>query len=110
VSKCLEQARAEKRIGQALEAKVLLSAPQALLPLLENYLPLLPNYFIVSQVELCPSLDQATAAEGIEGLLIRIDAADGTKCERCWNYVTSVGQDKDHPQVCRRCVDALANC
>jgi isoleucyl-tRNA synthetase len=110
VSKCLEQARAEKRIGQALEAKVLLSAPQALLPLLEEYLPLLPNYFIVSQVELCAGLDQATLAEGIEGLLIRIDAADGEKCERCWNYVTSVGQDQAHPQVCRRCVDALANC
>ncbi len=108
VSKSLEVARSEKRIGQSLEAKVMLNAPQALLPLLQEYLPLLPSYFIVSQVELCESLEGATAAEGIEDLQLRVDAADGDKCERCWNYVTSVGENKEHPQACQRCVDALA--
>jgi isoleucyl-tRNA synthetase len=108
VSKSLEIARSEKRIGQSLEAKVLLNAPQALLPLLQEYLPLLPSYFIVSQVELCETLDGATTAEGIEDLQLRVDAADGEKCERCWNYVTSVGENKEHPQACQRCVDALA--
>jgi len=108
VSKSLEVARSEKRIGQSLEAKVLLNAPASLLPLLQKYLPLLPGYFIVSQVELCETLEGATAAEGIAGLHLRVDAAEGEKCERCWNYVTSVGSNPEHPQACQRCVDALA--
>jgi len=108
VSKVLEMARAEKRIGQSLAAKVLLKTPEPLKPLLEKYHELLPSYFIVSQVSLVDELEGGIAAEGIPGLLLQVDAADGEKCERCWNFATSVGDNKGHPSVCHRCSAALA--
>ena len=33
--------------------------------------------------------------------------ASGEKCERCWNYSTSVGSDKEMPEVCDKCLQAL---
>ncbi|MDT8421518.1 MAG: isoleucine--tRNA ligase [Desulfuromonadales bacterium] len=107
VSKSLELARAEKRIGQSLEAKIVLKAPEAYRELLADYRDLLPGYFIVSQVELVDELEGGTAAEGIAGLELRVDAADGEKCERCWNFASSVGDTAAHPAVCARCASAL---
>jgi isoleucyl-tRNA synthetase len=34
-------------------------------------------------------------------------AANGTKCERCWNYSVLTGADKRWPTVCERCSAAL---
>jgi isoleucyl-tRNA synthetase len=39
---------------------------------------------------------------------VSVQRADGTKCERCWNYSTHVGENSDYPTVCERCVKALA--
>ncbi|MEA3362202.1 MAG: isoleucine--tRNA ligase [Thermodesulfobacteriota bacterium] len=108
VSKQLEKARADKQLGQSLEAKVILDAPDSYKPLLTEYLDMLPTYFIVSQVELTTNLPAAVEAEGIPGLKLQILPADGEKCERCWNYATSVGQNSEHPTLCARCTDALA--
>ncbi len=47
---------------------------------------------------------QTTSASGKIGVTI----ADGVKCDRCWNYSDTVGQNAEHPTVCDRCVDALA--
>jgi len=47
-------------------------------------------------------------ATGLEGLQIRIERAKGSKCERCWNYSTHVGESADYPTLCERCVAALA--
>jgi isoleucyl-tRNA synthetase len=44
----------------------------------------------------------------VDGLQIKIDRALGTKCERCWNYSTHVGENADYPTVCERCVAALS--
>jgi isoleucyl-tRNA synthetase len=33
--------------------------------------------------------------------------ADGTKCDRCWNYSTHVGENTRYPTVCERCTEAL---
>ena len=108
VSKQLENARADKQLGQSLEAKVLLDVPASYQPLMTEYLDLLPTYFIVSQVELTSDLPAAVEAENIPGLKLQILPAEGEKCERCWNYATSVGQDSEHPTICARCVAALA--
>jgi len=108
VSKVLEKARAEKRIGQSLEAKVVLQVPGELKDLLASYSNLLPAYFIVSQVEVVTNLAGGQEAEQIPGLKLQVVAADGDKCERCWNYATSVGSTTDHPTVCARCAAALA--
>jgi isoleucyl-tRNA synthetase len=39
---------------------------------------------------------------------VEIQKADGTKCERCWNYSTRVGEFTNYPTVCERCIDALS--
>jgi isoleucyl-tRNA synthetase len=108
VSKQLEIARAEKRLGQSLEAKILLSVPDSDRELIESYKELLPAYFIVSQVELTDDIPQPQDAEHIPGLKLQVLKADGEKCDRCWNYSTSIGATEKHPTVCGRCAAALA--
>ena len=108
VSRQLEKARADKQLGQSLEAKILLDAPEEYQQLLTDYLESLPTYFIVSQVELTKDLSAAVEAENIPGLKLQVLPADGEKCERCWNYATSVGENSEHPTLCARCADVLA--
>jgi isoleucyl-tRNA synthetase len=108
VLRALEAARAAKAISGALEAKVVLSAGQDLSPLLEEYRSWLPGLFIVSQVELASAAPGgAQRSEVLPGLSVSVQRADGTKCERCWNYSTHVGESADFPTVCERCVKAL---
>jgi isoleucyl-tRNA synthetase len=108
----LEQARAAKIIGGGLEAKVHLHAgPEAagLQKLLEEKQSVLPALFIVSQVVVHPSAIAASVpAETLPGLTIKIERADGAKCERCWNYSKHVGENSRYPTVCERCTEALA--
>ena len=107
----LEQARTAKTIGGGLEAKVhLFAAPEAqgLQTLLTDRLASLPALFIVSQVEIDSAASEgATQSETLPGLFIRIDRADGKKCDRCWNYSVHVGENSRYPTVCERCTAAL---
>ena len=103
VLKSLEEARKEKRIGKALEAKVRLEVPAGLAQLIEKYQSSLKELFNVSQVELTPAAEQ----NGSSTLLVTTLPADGTKCERCWNYSVHVGESQKWPTVCERCVAAL---
>jgi isoleucyl-tRNA synthetase len=108
VLRALEAARNAKTISGALEAKVLLRAGSDLGPLLEQYKSWLPAMFIVSQVELgIPASADGQKSELLPGLSVTVRRADGTKCERCWNYSTHVGESADYPTVCERCVKAL---
>jgi isoleucyl-tRNA synthetase len=108
----LEQARNAKTIGGGLEAKVHLHAAAeaaGLQKLLEASASLLPALFIVSQVVVSPSpIDGAAPSETLPSLQIKIDRADGKKCDRCWNYSIHVGENSRYPTVCERCTSALA--
>ncbi|MGH9666383.1 MAG: class I tRNA ligase family protein, partial [Bryobacteraceae bacterium] len=99
VLKSLEAARQQKSIGAPLEAKVLLSANADMLPLLNEYAPELPALFIVSQVTL--------AAQDADEVSVRVERADGTKCERCWKYTTDVGSHPEFPGACAACARAV---
>jgi isoleucyl-tRNA synthetase len=98
VLRALEEARVAKQIGSSLQAKVTLKASGSALELLQRHQNDLRYLFIVSQVELGESPDLFT---------IGVSAAEGTKCERCWNYSTRVGESERYPTVCERCVAAL---
>jgi len=108
----LEQARATKAIGGGLEAKVKLHASSeapGLQKLLQERRDVLPALFIVSQVEVEPAAPAGTVkSDLLPGLAIKIERADGAKCERCWNYSTHVGENPRYPTVCERCTEALA--
>jgi isoleucyl-tRNA synthetase len=95
----LEKARTNKVIGSSLEAAVVISASGSTHELLKKYQSELRYVFIVSQVVLA----EAQTGE----MEIRIKRADGSKCERCWNYSTRVGEFERYPTVCERCAEAL---
>ncbi|HEX6397598.1 MAG TPA: zinc finger domain-containing protein, partial [Steroidobacteraceae bacterium] len=46
------------------------------------------------------------AKEG--GVWIRVQASTAPKCERCWHHRPEVGSNTDHPTICGRCVENLA--
>ncbi len=97
VLKSLEEARKDKRIGKALEAKVRIEADADTDALLKRYLSGLKELLNVSEVEL---------AFG-DKLGVTTLPADGIKCERCWNYRTDTAPYGDWPVVCGRCREAL---
>ncbi|MBI3664141.1 MAG: isoleucine--tRNA ligase [Acidobacteria bacterium] len=101
VLKALEGPRNSKFISSALEAKVVLRANAELSALLQSYAAHLPALFIVSQVEI------VSGSNGPAPMEVEVLRAEGTKCERCWNYSTHVGENADVPTVCERCVTAL---
>ncbi len=97
--KSLEEARKAKQIGKALDARLVLEVPQAMGALLERYRDSLKELLNVSQVEVLTGPSQQVIATTL--------LADGTKCERCWNYSVHVGEDWRWPTVCERCSAAL---
>jgi isoleucyl-tRNA synthetase len=108
VNKALEVKRAERFIGNSLEAKVLLFLPQGkeqeYKTLIDQYGDFLPAFFIVSAVEIAEkSLDGSYKSTEIEGLEIKIEKAPGAKCQRCWNWKETVGSFKEAPEICERC-------
>jgi isoleucyl-tRNA synthetase len=109
VSKALELARNEKRIGHSLDARVTIDAPAGpWRDLLLDYREELAMLFIVSQVELAEELAGGVDGDSVKGLKVRIEKASGEKCERCWNYSESVGRNDAHPTVCHRCREAIS--
>jgi len=102
VLKPLEQARAKNQIGKSLEAQVKLTASDPLHSVLERHKDDLRYLFIVSQVTL-----EKGSGNGTGSLQVEVSPAAGEKCERCWNYSTRVGEDKNYPTVCERCVPIL---
>ncbi|GGG73477.1 isoleucine--tRNA ligase [Edaphobacter dinghuensis] len=97
----LEAARRDKLVGKGLDAKVQIEASEPLLTLLKKYEPSLKELFNTSQVELA-HIEHADLQPRVTTV-----AADGIKCERCWNYTTDVGNDARYPTVCLRCAEAL---
>jgi isoleucyl-tRNA synthetase len=51
-------------------------------------------------------VSQVTLVEG-DSFAVRVDEAEGVKCERCWHYTVDVGADPAYPTACRRCVGHL---
>ncbi|MBW2519097.1 MAG: isoleucine--tRNA ligase [Deltaproteobacteria bacterium] len=109
VAKVLEKARAEKLIGHSLDAQVKLSATGELADLLQNEADQLSSLFIVSQVNLHSDLSDGVVGEANPTLRIQINRAKGQKCNRCWNYATTVGDSESHPEICHRCENVLTN-
>ena len=104
VMKALELARAEKRIGKSLDAKVTVYAEGAAFDTLKAFEGELPTLFIVSQVSLVNGAAPAdlTVEEGAP-IAVAVDTAEGEKCDRCWNYTTDAFHDGEEGVLCPRC-------
>ena len=110
VNGVLEAARAEKRIGKALEARVNLcardDAAKAALAAVGDLD--LAELFIVSAcdvVEMLPDADHvAGAGTNFPGLTVQVMEAEGEKCPRCWIHSTHPNADG----LCPRCAAVVA--
>ena len=102
--KVLEEARAQKTIGNSLEARVKISASEEDYNFLSQFLKDLPAIFIVSQVELKEGLPGKSKDENLK---VEVKKARGEKCVRCWNWSEAVGKEKKHPQLCPRCLQVI---
>ena len=109
VTKALEVARNEKRIGHSLDASVTLGLSTDLAEALLPYKDQLRSIFIVSSVEMV-NIDQmgGEETEGVMGLKVEISASSDHKCARCWVRDPTVGHDSTHPGICQRCLRALS--
>ena len=105
VYKALEEARNEKVIGKSLDAKVTLTEPTDLN--LDDIRGSLAQFFIVSQVEVVDKLEDG---KSFDNVTVKVEHADGERCNRCWNYSTAeslVNHDDDICPRCREVVDSL---
>ena len=93
VNVALEAARAEKKIGKALEAQVALTVAAEDAFLAEMDAQLVADLFIVSKVEITVGAEMA----------VSIAAAEGKKCERCWKFHADV----DANGLCPRCAGVV---
>ncbi|MBO5701121.1 MAG: isoleucine--tRNA ligase [Clostridia bacterium] len=109
VMKALEIARAEKKIGKSLDAKVTVyTADAAVLELLGKFTEEeLKTVFITSGAHVV----NAAAPEGAyvpeEGkIAVLVENADGKRCDRCWCYSTE-GESDEEGFICERCKKIL---
>jgi isoleucyl-tRNA synthetase len=109
VLKVLEEKRAEKLIGNSLEAEVNFKAPDKLFLFLKSYHNILEDLFIVSKVTISKltSGKELTLEATLEALEVTVLRVPGKKCERCWKYSETVGEDQDHPNICHRCAQVV---
>ena len=109
VNSVLEAARADKRIGKALEAQVNLYAAGEAKAAIDAISGLkLADLFIVSRVSICDGTPDSANIVGesavVNGLTIEVCEASGTKCPRCWMHSEEANADG----LCPRCAAVMA--
>lgn len=130
VNRCMETARQAKLIGASQEAQVKIHCPrdedrvmlQSLIgddqilasPVKTNGIDDLRFITIASQVSLTSEEDIAStcafiskSSDTASGMMVGIAKATGKKCERCWYYCESVGQQALYNDLCNRCADVM---
>ena len=109
VTKALESSRKEKKIGHSLDAAVTLGLSSGLMKELDPYKEQLRSIFIVSSVDLLDldALESGYESDTVSGLKVRVSNSQNEKCERCWIHDPTVGSDKKHPTICKRCLVSL---
>ncbi|MGV3344802.1 isoleucine--tRNA ligase [Enterobacteriaceae bacterium LUAb1] len=111
VNKVIELARADKRVGGALEASVTLYVDDSLATKLlqlgdELRFVLLTSGANIAALSQAP--EDAYHSDVVKGLKVVLQKAEGKKCPRCWHYTSDVGQDATHSELCGRCVINVA--
>ena len=105
VNGVLEKARADKRIGKALEAHVTLATDNAALKAACEGLNL-AEICIVSAVDWAAAEEGAEVGNGVNfsDLTIGVSEAKGEKCPRCWMHSTAANREG----LCPRCAAVIS--
>lgn len=99
VKKSIEVAVKNKLIKSSLESKIVLTCGGDNYEFVNSVLGELTAVFIVSKVELVKG--------DSDEINVAVEKAEGEKCERCWVYSDTVGQNSEHPTLCARCAEIL---
>ncbi len=109
VMKALELARAEKMIGKSLDAKVTVYTTDE-----EAYATLcafegeLATTYITSQAYVLKGdAPEGAFTETQSGIAVKVESADGCKCDRCWSYSTKGVRDDEGGFLCERCKNLI---
>ncbi|MFZ7165453.1 isoleucine--tRNA ligase [Avibacterium avium] len=105
VNRVLEQARADKVIGAALEAEVTLYANEEYAKILSQLGDELRFVLITSKAEVKPLVEADVEAGEVEGFKVKVVRSANEKCPRCWHYSDTIGTNPAHPTLCSRCVE-----
>ena len=107
VTGAIELERAQKRIGSSLQAAVEIFVTSEWLAPLEGID--LPELCITSAAILHTVAPPGGAfcLGDVSGVAVRVAAAPGEKCERCWRVLPEVGRVAAHPDLCYRCTEAV---
>ncbi|MCM8765287.1 MAG: isoleucine--tRNA ligase, partial [Candidatus Omnitrophica bacterium] len=114
VTRAIEKERIEKIIGDSLEAELIFYVAEEKLYryLKDKDFTNLSAIFLVSEVKLNRVDKIPPESFRDEELLpnfgIEVIRASGKKCQRCWNYSLSVGEDSLYPDICQRCLKVMA--
>ena len=105
VNGILEKARADKRIGKALEAHVTLATDNEMLKAACEGLNL-AEICIVSAVDWCDAEEGAEVGSGVNfaDLTIGVSEAKGEKCPRCWMHSLAANEEG----LCPRCATVIS--
>ncbi len=105
----LERLRDDGIIGSSLAAEVDLycdSATKIALSGLGNEIRFL---LLTSDARVHDAGDRPVdATDAGNGLWLKASACGHTKCVRCWHRREDVGRNKDHPELCGRCVGNIS--
>jgi len=107
VTGALEVERREKRLGASLQGCAIVHTTADHVANLEGVD--LAEIAITSDAVLKEGTGpiEAFRLEGVEDVAVEVKMAEGGKCERCWQVLDEVGADDSHPDLCRRCSDAV---
>ena len=97
VNQSIERLRNENKLKGSLDSNVIISANEEDKSILDKLGSELHFVFISSQ---------ASVIDG-DTLSIQIDQISNEKCTRCWHRDSTVGESKDHPEICSRCEENI---
>ena len=104
VLKSLEEARAEKVIGNSLDARLTIEAKDEEVEALLSSINHIHQYLIVSDAVVNKAHPEAKEYEQVK---VHVEKHTGEKCSRCWTHSDTVGSHTDHPELCTRCYDIV---
>jgi isoleucyl-tRNA synthetase len=107
VQKQLESLRVAGKIGSSLAGEVELYANGEEAQFLRSFDDDLRFVFITSQARVVHEALTEAVPTALPGVKLAVAPSSHPKCERCWHYRPDVGSDREHPDICGRCVSNL---
>ncbi len=95
VTKALEEARGNKRLGSSNDATVTIIGDRESIDKLQPFADSLAMLYIVSDVRLITK-------DRVGEISVEVELAETEKCERCWRRVDNI-IEKEQGHICKRC-------